>query len=484
MPPHDEHRGLPIEKIRSAATSAIMGMRSCSDKSFKSLLEAAGIPLRLVRGGSWRGLNFDKQNIGGIDFRDTDLRGCTFVGAKIVGCDFVGALVDWASLRLAEDWIEFEQGLLDGPQSHFSKVEALTFQGHSSKVIGLSKVGRRKLASWSDDGELRFWHANGSCFKQVSEHKASNISGSTWFAGGVSMLTTWCDRGKVFVWGGSGVALDKFEAGPAEIVGVASSTQRFLFWDSKGTLSTRPHRGTHSMPINLPFGSVSGAARTTSGRILCWNSNQIVITNSSGKIYSRYIFRQPATLIALLNDTTLVAVEGADTVVYLACRGRLDEIHRRHFQAGISIIQTAPRGGYLVSSFENYVTVCSGATSNLRRGAVHDTVVMGGLDLHNRTIVTWGNDQKLLGIDSEGSNIKFVGHDAPIAGALEMLPHKICSWDTSGEVRFWSRDGLCVGAIQTPFRSGITDAIVLDDHRVAVWGNSNEFLVLNMNQPP
>ena len=161
------------------------------------------------------------------------------------------------------------------PMQQLLPVSLATLAGHRQDVTGAVVLANGAgFLSWSEDGTLRLWAANGSP-RAVLEGHRNAVSGAAVLADGTGFLS-WSDDGTLRLWSADGTPGAVLEGHEDIINGAAvlADGTGFLSWSYDGKLRLWSADGTPGAVLEGHQGSVRGAAVLADGTgFLSWSQD-------------------------------------------------------------------------------------------------------------------------------------------------------------------------------------------------------------------
>jgi hypothetical protein len=302
-----------------------------------------------------------------------------------------------------------------------------TLEGHTSAVNGGLELSDGRLLSWSSDGSLRFWDAEGNFISSLEGHTGF-VNGGLELSDG--RLLSWSYDNTLRLWDEDGRFIAILEGHTSSVLGALElSDGRLLSWSFDKSLRLWDAEGNFISSLEGHSSLVDGALELSDGRLLSWSADGIRLWDGAG------------TFIASLEGHTnfvLGAMELSD--------GRL-----LSWSADESL-RLWDKEGDFISGLEE-----------------HNGSVYGALELSDGRLLSWSRDGSLRLWDEEGGFISSLeGHTNAVNGALELSDGRLLSWSRDGSLRLWEGEGSFIGSLE-----GHTDvvwgALELSDGRLLSW---------------
>lgn len=317
-----------------------------------------------------------------------------------------------------------------------------TLAGHTAAVNGALMFDERIL-SWSGDGTLRLWAANGEPLTELVGH-TSSVSGA--IALSDECILSWSGDETLRLWDTNRESLAVCIGHNGRIYGaIPLSDKRFLSWAEDKTLRLWSANGKSLAACVGHKGRVYGAIVLSDDRILSWSGDGTLRLWSSG-------------------GEALASLTGHSSRVYGT---------------------TELSNGHILSwSEDKTLRIWSNSGEPLTKLVGHKGRVYGATELSDERILSWSEDKTLRLWSSTGDSLaELIGHRGSVFGAIALLDGRILSWSADDTLRLWSPNGAELTTLSV-HRGSIFGANVLLDGRILSWSEDSTIRLWSSSGQP
>jgi WD40 repeat protein len=341
-------------------------------------------------------------------------------------------------------------------------------RGHRGAITGATALNDGRLLSWSDDGTLRLWAADGA---ELAELRSGRLTGAIVLSDG--RLLTWGSDGTLQLWAAdTGVVLAELRGHRDAIWGArALHDGRLLSWSQDATLRLWMADGTALPTLRGHRSAVFGATELSDGRLLSWSFDSTlrlwsgdgavlaVLSGHTEGLHDATVLADGRLLSWSLDRTLrLWAADGAALAVL---SGHTDAIE------GASALAD---GRLLSWSRDGVLRIWAADGAALAELKGHSTAVIGAAALADGRLLSWGEDGTLRLWAVDGAALATLSaHRRGVNGATALNDGRLLSWGGDGTLRLWTPDGTPLAEL-TGHDGAVTGATVLPDGRLLSWG--------------
>jgi WD40 repeat protein len=313
---------------------------------------------------------------------------------------------------------------------------------HKDTVLGVRELKDRRLLSWSREGILRLWTADGIVLKVLKGHEES-IGGALELRDG-----------------------------------------RLLSWSDDHTLRLWATDGTEITTLRGHEGRVSGALELRDGRLISWSADKTIRIWTAGGNELAVLSEHERAVSGMteLRDERLLSWSRDGTLRLWTKDGAVLKILEEH---GDAVNGALELGDKRLLSWSANGTLCIWAAdgTTLRFLREHKDTVYGALELRDGRLLSWSRDGTLRLWTKDGEMLRALEkHEDAVNGALELQDGQLLSWSEDGALRLWSRDG-SQSMLWGKHEDAILGALALQDQRLLSWDNHRLCLwVANQNR--
>ena len=337
--------------------------------------------------------------------------------------------------------------------------------GHTDSVEGALALTDGRLLSWSKDGTLRLWSAQGEALGVLAGH-TSSVNGALVLADG--RLLSWSGDGTLRLWGAQGDALGVVAGLVYRALVLADG--RLLSLSRDSTLQLWSDQAKALGALLGHTSSVNGVLELADGRLLSW-SRDGTLRLWSAKGESLSVLAGHTDVIngvIELADGRLLSRSWDHTLRLWSAHGKALSTLAGHTNLVNGALALAD-GRLLSWSWDDTLRLWSAHGDPLGVLAGHTDFVIGALELADGRLLSWSDDSNLRLWSARGDALgRLAGHRRSVNGALALTDGRLLSWSNDGTLRLWSAQGEALGVL-AGHTSSVNGVLVLADGRLLSW---------------
>ena len=354
-------------------------------------------------------------------------------------------------------------------------------QGHTGPVNGATLLPDRRILSWSDDGTLRLWTADGEPLKVLMGHKGS-VKGARVVS--EDRLLSWSRDHTLRLWDAEVESIKVLEGHTGPVLGVVLMPNgRIVSWSTDGTLRLWTANGDLLQVFHGHEREVNGALVISEDRLLSWSCDQTlriweisnktpiaVLHGHKGEVRGALVVSEDR-LLSWCRDSLCLwnLIDGRIIKSFEGHQGLLEGalVFSECLLLSWSIFGTMQiwhlSDGMLIASLEGHPNWINGALAaskdRLLSWSVDNTLrlwnatditpiavlkghlsfINGAIVVPNNLILSWSRDGNLrLWNATDGTPIAVLkGHMGNVNGALTFPENRLLSWSSDGTLRLW-----------------------------------------------
>ena len=358
------------------------------------------------------------------------------------------------------------------------------FEGHTSSVNGAIIRPDGSMLSWSQDGTLRLWSAEGKQLGVLEGHTVP-VFGALLRPDG--SILSWSQDKTLRLWSAEGEPLGVLEGHTSSVGGaLLRSDGSILSWTSNWddssdhTLRLWSAEGEPLAVLKGHTEGINGVLLRPDGSMLSWSESEYMfrLWSAEGEALGTLEGHTAEVNGALLRpDGSILSWSRDHTLRLWSAEGELLAVLDEHI-SGVNGALLRPDGSILSWSEDSTLRIWSTEGEPLGVLEGHTSEVNGALLRSDGSILSWSFDHTLRLWSEVGEPLGILkGHTAEVNSALLRSDGSILSWSFDKTFRFWSMEGEPLGVLEGHTFS-VVGALLRTDGCILSWASQDNMLRL------